>query len=685
MSRNGTWGGLSNRSFKQSLSYLPDPKQLHTIDFPLLNGGLNLYDLDYRLNPNESPDMKNLRWRDGALGSRYGQVWLIEPVIDAETQQPTEVGYAAYDDLFWGYAFVHVDNELRCFDPTDDEPEYFTLGNWVEDLPDNPGEYVLDPIVVPENRGTFFRYGDFLMYKNKGGYFKIEYNSIGADPASIFPVHTVADEEFVPVTYINMNPTTMEGTEYQPENRMSKKKTLWYTAESGVVKYNIPYGGGGNVVSAVNTVIVDGATYTEVQSPSVPGANQYTVTIDDVNQKAYVTFGVAPTVQTPVVPNTVWITYTSSSDDAYNAVMDCPYAIVYGGDQNLCVVLGGCEAQPNAYFWSGNDELSMNPFYFPMLQYNFAGDTESRVMGFGKQQGFLVVLSKKGVGRAKFGTTTAGTDRLLIEMPYTAINSKIGCDFPWSIQLVDNNIVFCNEEHGVCLIADSSAAYENNIVELGKKINGNEARHGMMYDTFIAGENGVYSTVYEDKYWLVANENAYVWDFRLSEYRNPTWFLYTNIKGIAYIKHVDDLYHLSASGGASAFRRDHFSDYDNQPIEKVYQFATQMMGTYDRLKNVVSVIFVVRSDTDTVTQIEYITDYEKRYDLTPIQSFHWRLAPLNLGFLYLGYTRFGTVQRRNPMCRHVRHFAMRLENNVAGHDLSVVSAQVYFNYQGRQR
>lgn len=680
MSRNGTWGGLSNRNFKQSLSYLPDPKQLHTIDFPLLNGGLNLYDLDYRLNPNESPDMKNLRWRDGALGSRYGQVWLIEPVVDAETQQPTEVGYAAYDDLFWGYAFVHVDNELRCFDPTDDEPEYFTLGNWVEDLPDNPGEYVLDPIDVPENRGTFFRYGDFLMYKNKGGYFKIEYNSIGADPASIFPVHTVADEEFVPVTYINMNPTTMAGTEYQPENRMSYQKTLWYTAESGITKYWIPYGNERNHVYSVGDIVVDGVKLT----------SGYTVHINESGTeyegKACVEFDTAPPVQTPVVANTVRITYTTSgadADNAYNSVMDCPYATVYGGDQNLCVVLGGCPAQPNAYFWSGNDDLSMNPFYFPMPQYNFAGDTESGIVGFGKQQGFLVVLSKKGVGRAKFGTTTAGTDRLLIEMPYTAINSKIGCDFPWSIQLVDNNIVFCNEEHGVCLIADSSAAYENNIVELGKKINGNEARRGMMYDTFVAGENGVYSTVYEDKYWLVANGNAYVWDFRLSNYKNPTWFLYTSIRGVAYIKHVDDLYHLSADGGASAFLRDHYADYGG-PIEKVYQFATQMMGTYERLKNVVKVIFVIRSDTDTITQVQYITDYEKRYDLTPLVSMSWHLSPRNLNHRFLSIQRFASVQKRNPMCRHVRHFTMRLENNTAGDDLSVVSAQVFYNFQGRQ-
>ena len=664
MSKNGMWGGLSNRNFKQSLSYLPNSKTQYTIDFNRLDGGLNLYELDYRLDPNESPDMKNLRWKDGALGCRDGQLWLIEP---AEVD-PAEVGYAAYNDLFWDYAFVHVDDEIRCFDPEALTPAYTVLKTG-----------------VPTNRGTFFRYGDNLMYKNTGGYYQIAYDSTGVTPATMFPVTTSANHEFKPITYINCKPATAAGDAYQPQNRLSDEVEMWYSAESGVTQYYLPASTATNYISAVTKVTVDGVTYTKVNSS--PGATQYTVTNDANGHPSYITFGVAPPVATPFEANTVHICYSiagSDYTDAYNAVMNCPYAIVYGGDQNLCVVVGGCEAQPNAYFWSGNDQYSMNPFYFPMEHYNLAGDTESAVMGFGKQQGLLVVFSKKGVGKVKFGTTTTSSDRLQIEMPYTAINSRIGCDFPWSIQLVDNNLVFCNQEHGVCIVADSSAAYENNILELGKKINGNDRRHGMLFDTFLAGEGGVYSTIFEDKYWLVANDNAYVWDFRLSTASNPVWFYYTNIKGIAYFSHADVLYHLSAGGGATKFSPRSFSDYD-EPIDKVYQFATQMMRTYDRLKNVVSAIFVVRSDTDTLTHIKYMTDYEDRYDLTPIRTFSWHLVPRDLSYRYLGVQRFAHVERRRPMCRHVRHFAMRLENNVIGQDLSVISAQVFYNYQGEQK
>jgi hypothetical protein len=646
------WGGLSNRNGRLSLSHMPDAKALHTISFPRLDGGLNIYDLPYRLNANESQDVRNLHWRDGALGCREGQVWLINQEDEGET------GYAAYEDLFWDYGFVHVGTELRCFDPAGD-----------------PAAYTVLKTGVPAHRGTFFRYGDNLMYKNKGGYYQIGYNVSGATPAAMFPVTDASENEFVPVTYINTNPTTHAGTAYQPENRLSRKRTIWYSAEAGADTYSIPYGSEDNAVSAVTEVTVDGVTQTE--------GTDYTVVIDALNEEAYVQFTTAPGVPDPFLPNTVHITYETTGTDAYDAVMDCPYAIVYGGDQNLCVVVGGCPAQPNAYFWSGNDAISMNPFYFPMPHYNFAGDTESAITGFGKQQGLLIVLSKRGIGKASFGTTTIGTDRLQIEMPYTAINSRLGCEYPWSIQLVDNNIVYLNGEHGVCYVADSSAAHENNIVEIGKKINGNSIRHGLMYDAQYAGEDGVYSTMYRDQYWIVASGNAYVWDFRLSNASDPVWFLYTNIGGVAFIYHANDLYHLNRHGSVTAMREGVFSDYGGA-IFKTYQFATQMMGTYDRLKNVMSVIFVVRSDTGTEADIEYITDYENRKDLTPLAVLRWCLVPRDLRFRFLGTSNFAMVFRRRPMCRHVKHFSMRLTNNEPDQDLSVISAELYYNYQGRQ-
>ena len=109
------------------------------------------------------------------------------------------------------------------------------------------------------------------------------------------------------------------------------------------------------------------------------------------------------------------------------------------------------------------------------------------------------------------------------------------------------------------------------------------------------------------------------------------------------------------------------------------------MNGFDKLKDVLSVLFSVRGDTDTRIQLTYETDYGIWKDPTPITSFSWRLAPRNLAYRYLSVRRFATIARRKPGSRHVRHFAMQLDNNEAGMDMSIVSAQIYYRYQGRER
>ena len=98
-----------------------------------------------------------------------------------------------------------------------------------------------------------------------------------------------------------------------------------------------------------------------------------------------------------------------------------------------------------------------------------------------------------------------------------------------------------------------------------------------------------------------------------------------------------------------------------------------------------SVLISVRSDTNSVTDLTYITDYETRKDLTPLGALAFLLVPRNLAYRSLKGRGFASVFRRRPMCRRVRHFTMELSNNEIGQDLSIVSAQILYNYQGRFR
>ena len=71
-----------------SLKDSPSPKSEYVQEFGNLTGGLNLRDADYRLRANESPEMKNLLWRDGMLRSRKGQRWLSSAELGTGGMRP---------------------------------------------------------------------------------------------------------------------------------------------------------------------------------------------------------------------------------------------------------------------------------------------------------------------------------------------------------------------------------------------------------------------------------------------------------------------------------------------------------------------------------------------------------------------------------------------------------------------
>lgn len=616
-----------------NLSHMPNPKTEYVANFSNLNGGLNLSELEYRLKNDESPEMKNLLWREGVLCSRDGQRFVIDsPPVDGAK------GKAMYDRLFHDRIIVHAGNALYACKVGDEEPQWTLL-------------YEISSSQETE-RGSFFIYYGDLYYKLPGHFIKIEYDDLSAS----------AVEGYVPVLQVNTDPVSGAGYLYQPENRIQSKKTVWYNAKENTTVYHLPI----SPVDDVTEVKVDGAVLVE--------GTDYTVQAAD----GTVTFATAPPVTDPFTNNTVVITYSAANTEAMSSIMDCSFATTYGGTGDLCVVMGGCPAQPNAIFWNGSN-IAMDPSYFPMNQYQFCGDASDPVTGFGKQQSFLVVFNERSVGRVKQDTQTVD-DRLTIDMPYVAINDKIGCDCPYSIQLIENNLVWCNTEQGVHILKDSSYAYENNIECVSKKVNGGPTKRGML-DSI---RNSV-PVAFDDnkRYWLICDGEGWVWDYETTTYKDPSWYYMTNINAVAFATEYEQVWHLDEEGRLTEFIRN-FMDYD-KPIDKSYKFATQFFGGYDRYKNVNSVMIVMRADTDTVAQLTYLTDYETRKDLTPLSHLSWHLVPRNLTYRSLAGIGFGASFRRRPMCRRIQHFSMLLENNEAGQDLNIVSAQIFYNYQGRTR
>lgn len=702
---NKGYATIINQEYVQ-LSDLPSQANEYQLSFDTLAGGLNIHELDYRLKPNESPEMRNLVWRDGVLCSRFGQVWLNDTKLGK--------GYATLAEPWHDTLFAHIGKKLYAFNKSTGA---------ATQLIEN----------VPEVRGTFFTFDAKLYYKTVGAYLVIDYNNGSFNCSPVVG--------YTPITYINCSYENGAGDAYQPENRLQDHKTLWYNAAEDVTEYHLPVVGKDLVTVSVDdveltkeqltltntgecTYEVNEATWRTQSLPSGTyefehwasprvenptwklngnevDLNDYGITVTgtpedgDTVTASYtqgeyyydkdlgiVHFITAPPVTVPATNNTVHITYNAPNVTAKANIMNCRYVSVFGGSTELCVVMAGDTLQKNAYYWTGQDSYSMNPTYFPMTQYQLAGDASYAITGFGKQQSYLVVFKENSVGRSTLSTETV-EDRTTISLAYVPINAKIGCDLPWTIQLIENNLVWCNTAQGVHLLKDSSSAYENNIECVSNNVNGSDSANGVLYNIRIVDPDDVCSMDDERRYTVCANGKAWLWDYNISSYKQPSWFFQTGVKAVDYISEREDMWHLNGEGQMTHFENV-FMDY-GEGIDKSYKFAVQNFGSYDRLKNVNSVLINIRGDTDSVTEVEYITDYETRKDLTDLKTFAWHLVPRNLEYRDLSGSGFCVTFRRKPFCRHVRHFSMRLSNNVAGQNLSIVSAQVFYNYQGRER
>ena len=473
---------------------------------------------------------------------------------------------------------------------------------------------------------------------------------------------------------MNLNPNGEAGSPYQPENRVSAKKTFLFTSDGTSTVYHLPITGiDAEVTARVNTYDPATQTYSWIDRTDIT-----------VNTTAgTVTFATAPAQDTITNVNNVEITCSKANQEASDAILKATCLSVYGGDTDLAVVVGGSPSQPNAYYWSGNTHLSLDPTYFPVDYYNLAGtDANNKITGFGRQQGLLIVFQEHSVGKTSF-LSDAIYNRTYLTLNYTNINAAIGCDAPGSIQLVNNNLVFANTYGGVYLLENTTPADENNIRRLSKNVNGT-AGGGLLVD--LAWPR-VWSFDDSERYWLVVNGKAYLWDYSLKGYNayeeNLSWFYFENIGAVGSCKTEDgEFFHFTENGSMTVFTPKVFNDF-GEPIERKYVYAVQNFGTYEGYKDVLKIVLGVRTDTRSKFGLHYQTDWEQRDDRTPILASPRGVTLVPYDFS-LGYNFESTVYAgwavRIPRTYHIQHFGLTIYNNDLDTDIGLVSLQIFYRY-----
>ena len=617
---------------------------VHSVDMSTLDGGLNLWQLPYRLGRNQSPDLLNVYWMDGRLKSRPGQAYLYE------TPDPSVYGdfFGCYDRLWQGSVIAHKGTKLYKINPSTGVHDVLYTG-----------------LTATKGAG-FFVFNNKLYYLGGGHYLEVTSSFVATDV-----------QGYVPTVVMNMKPNGAGGTSYQGENRIAAGKTILYTSDGSSTDYYLPYK---NIdsVDKVRVNVYDAGTQT-YSWQTLTATTDYTVDLTN----GIVSFDSAPAQEDPENPNNVEITISKADTAAANNILTSTCLSVYGGNTDLAVVVGGCSSQPNAYFWSGNTSRSVDPTYFPTDYYNLAGaDASNKITAFGRQQGLLIIFQEHSIGKASFGDETIN-DRTYLTLNYTGINAAVGCDVPGSVQLCNNNLVFANTYGGVYLLANSTPADENNVRQLSKNVNGNGLR-GLFVDLVKDKTTSFDDT---ERYWLITNGKVYVWDYRLRGYtadeENLSWFYFNNIhaRGV-YQNDKGEHFYFTADGSLVGFTPRVFNDF-GEAIERRYAFAVQTFGTYEVLKDVLNIKFAIRSDTRSVFNVHYETDWEVRDDRTPIVATPRGITMLPYD-LTDGYdfesTVFAGWATRIPRTFHIQHFGMTIYNNEVNTDIGLVSAQIFYRY-----
>lgn len=528
-------------------------------------------------------------------------------------------GICCYPELFWGYGVFHLGDGLYAGIPG----ETMTLVKLCGGL--------------PKVRGSFFAFDDTLYYKTAGVYKQVTYDEkAGLSACDVAP--------YIPTTWINCEFDDGTGKALEEPNLLTDRQNLLYDGNGLAKTFVLPENAAG-----VAAAYVDGVETTDF----------------DLTENKVV-FYYAPSQG----ENNVCI--TAIVPDATNFVNECTLGCVYGGPDSAVAVLAGADHDGGGLFWS----VPGRPDYIPRDYVNRAGDPADRITGFGRQAGYLIVLKERSVGRCLVGYTETGRVRL----QHTTVNPAIGCDVPHTVKTVENNLVWCSSG-GVYMLKSTTAAMENNVVCLSRKIAGCDGRPGLTQA--LREAKSVCALSDGEHYWVAAGGKAFVWDHTVSSADDPSWFYFTGIGAVDFLRTPTGVYHVDENGRISRFVRS-YTDY-GRGIPKVYRFAVRSLGDETRLKTVRRVVITTRSDTDTLIHLHYETDRQDRPDPTPIRCVSWRLCPRNLEKRSLRGQRFANVAVREPRCRHVQYFGLRLQNDEPGADMSLVSAEVLYGARRRTK
>lgn len=425
-------------------------------------GGLNLKDLEFEQNIDQSPYMKNVMYRNGAFSKRYGQ--------EIHSTFPDTVYASVY---FAGNIYVHAGTKIYRY-----VSSYEEVGSG-----------------LPESSGIFIIFQQKLYYMSSNGFMAYE-NDVFS------PI-----QAYIPDILINCSPdgTSSGGDQVDDFNVIGDKFNFIYNGTEGTTEYVVgTYDPDGNIDWSVTPTI----KVNEVETSAF--------TVDASNKK--IIFSTPPGEGDMNVVMTFTINPNKMAD-ARRETLSCKYYDTYGGMYNSRVFLAG-DGQ-SRYYWCAGYDIS----YWPALNYARLGNTEDDITGFGRQYNVLIAFKPREtfqiVSYIENSTSTLVEEDIGTEyFRSSLVNPRIGCDAPFSIQVINNLLTWFNSNVGICTLVSTNIQDERNIRVISRNIE-NTNNFGLRGILDISEDPLlVRSADYDKKYFLVfpTSGQCFMWDYEISPY-----------------------------------------------------------------------------------------------------------------------------------------------------------------------
>ncbi len=529
---------------------------------PKLDGGLNLRDLEYKIEDNQSPSMLNMWYNDRVLSKRWGQEYAIES-LDGEVH--------AISVKYSSFVCVHAGTKLYKWDVANET-------------------VTAKQSSVQDQKGAFIEFNSVLYYFDGAEIYQI---------ASDYTVTTV--DPRVPITFISATPTLSESTANDAFNLIGAGYKVTYDGDGASTSYTLP-----SIPLDATLIEVDVSGATVVETVGFT-ANHTTGVLD-------FTAGTSPYGAPASGTNNVTITGFRTISGSKNKIVTCKTAIAYGGESSG--VGGGSRVfvmRNSTYpltYWKSDlgASQSYGMTYFPDDQEELLDSNSDDITGAGKQLGELIIFKTNSIFALLYEFD--GTD---VYFATREVNSFVGCDMPYSIQLIDNHLVFFNTATGGYMLVGTANYAEDNIKPISGNIDGTTISFGFLGEP-LANRQDATSFDYEQKYWLCVGKRVYLWDYGTTAFysysnyekaqRRLAWYKLDNINANAFYGGIDLYYGDRTTSTITKFITS-YRDYD-EPINAYWTSKLFDMRLPNYEKTFDKIHVSIRPDTNTQISVDVI-------------------------------------------------------------------------------